>query len=214
MRAAAGLRAGLGSAAGCRLQRLLSAPRLSVVLSRHPSVAGCSRGIAPRIGVVKAARISCYSTNSEGAASKDESRRQAYRLMARSHAKSDEGHTPKPDAIDVLVEQVAAEKLVRSLVTLHFLLPFFRPLLVFQLKFTLVFVHCSRTSISSTGLWSPMQRQSPYGRMHFVGCLTACWNLVCSLTTSVLSKMTRTRTATRNERRAQAGRCTAWFCTG
>ena len=117
MRAAAGLRAGLGSAAGCRLQRLLSAPRLNVVLSRHPSVAGCSRGIAPRIGVVKAARISCYSTNSEGAAaSKDESRRQAYRLMARSHAKSDEGHTPKPDAIDVLVEQVAAEKLVRSLV--------------------------------------------------------------------------------------------------
>lgn len=162
MRAAAGLRAGLLGAAGGSRRLLGVPPRLNVVVSRHASVGGRSRGIASPVRVVEAAPVSCYSTGSEAAASKDASRRQAYRLMARSHANSDEGHTPKPDAIDVLVEQVAAEQLVRSLArprsTFH--LPL-RPLLVSQLTATWVFVHCSLTSMSSTGLWSPTQRRSP-----------------------------------------------------
>ena len=49
----------------------------------------------------------CFSTG--GGA--EDARRQAYRLMAKAHARSDEDHSPKPDAIDMLVEQVAAEKL-------------------------------------------------------------------------------------------------------
>ena len=86
--------------------------QLSTVVNRCPHVR------AAPVGLVQWDRACCYSTGAAGdvaATAKDESRRQAYRLMARAHARSDEEHTPKPDAIDVLVEQVAAEELVRPL---------------------------------------------------------------------------------------------------
>jgi hypothetical protein len=107
------LRMRMRGAAGARtLKRLLVTPGLAAT-ARHGNVMPCPRVVASPARFMEAAPVCCYSTGSEAAtSSKDANRRQAYRLMARSHARSDDGHTPKPDAIDMLVEQVAAEQLV------------------------------------------------------------------------------------------------------
>ena len=77
-----------------------------------------------RVGAARAERLAalraggcCFSTAGGGGGDDDaklESRLLAYRLMARSHARWDDGHKPQPDAMDVLVEQVTAEGLVRA----------------------------------------------------------------------------------------------------
>ena len=75
---------------------------VAVAAARRPRLAGSAR-LALRPAAC------CFSSTTTGGA--EDARRHAYRLMAKAHARSDEDHTPKPDAIDVLVEQVAAEKL-------------------------------------------------------------------------------------------------------
>ena len=94
------------------LKRVLVTPRLAAA-ARHGNAMTRHRVVASPVWVMRMAHVCCYSTGSAAVTSaKDATRRQAYRLMARSHARSDDGHTPKPDAIDVLVEQVVAEQLV------------------------------------------------------------------------------------------------------